>query len=57
MTKDTGPDARNLYQGYDIAFRTEENFRQFLKDYGKTRSYSGVSDMKTGSCRSTNGTR
>ena len=25
LTKDTGPDARNLYQGYDIAFRTEEN--------------------------------
>lgn len=65
LTKDTGPDARNLYQGYDIAFRTEENFRQFLKDYEgtvfkgnwETRSYSGVSDMKTGSCRSTNGTR
>ena len=36
LTKDTGPDARNLYQGYDIAFRTEENFRQFLKDYEGT---------------------
>ena len=36
MTKDTGPDACNLYQGYDMAFRTEEDFRQFLKDYEGT---------------------
>ena len=36
LTKDTDPDARNLYQGYDMAFRTKENFRQFLKDYEGT---------------------
>lgn len=34
--KNTGPDARNLYQGYDIAFRTEDDFQQFLKDYEGT---------------------
>ena len=36
LTKNTGPDARNLYQGFDKAFRTEEDFLQFLKDYEGT---------------------
>lgn len=36
LTKDTSPEARNLYQGFDKAFRTEEDFRQFLKDYEGT---------------------
>lgn len=63
--KNTGPDARNLYQGYDIAFRTEDDFQQFLKDYEgtvfkgnqETISFSGVSVMRTSSCRSTSGTK
>ena len=36
LTKDTSPDARNLYRGFDKAFRTEEDFQQFLKDYEGT---------------------
>lgn len=36
LTKDTSPEARNLYQGFDKAFRTEEDFQQFLKDYEGT---------------------
>ena len=36
LTKDTGPDACNLYQGFYKAFKTEEDFQQFLKDYEGT---------------------
>lgn len=65
LTKDTGKDARNLYQGFDMAFRTEKDFRQFLKDYEGTvfkgnwenQIVLGVSAMKTDSSRRTNGTR
>ena len=36
LTKDTSPDARNLYRGFDKAFRTVKDFQQFLKDYEGT---------------------
>ena len=36
LTKDTSGSSRNLYQSFDIAFRDEAGFRQFLKDYTGT---------------------
>ncbi len=36
LNKETKPEASNLYQGYGIAFKDEEQYQEFLKDYKAT---------------------